>query len=336
MEQSCEIEFSQGYLCMRNRVLSGLPLVCGGLAVATLIAQSSTSVRADTLHVTDDAYIDADKSGKNTGDGRIVKLKDDGGDDDRIGFVRFKLSTLPNDVAPEEIVKATLRLWIEKVSDDGILTLQRPGGAWDEEDLTADNAPAIGTASTNRIDITEDDEESFVLFDVTDIVKAWVSRRAPNDGIVLVPGGGLKAEAGAKETKDEHAMEIEVALGETGPQGERGPRGFPGANNDALHGITIRSTDSVNSANDSRVHTQLCGNNEIRVGCSAAVIANGQTPTGRVLQRVVNIYAVVPTVQNPANGCRAFARETETDADAASWRLRVFAYCQAPHNHAVP
>ncbi len=185
---------------------------CAGLAAGVLIAQSSMDALADTLHATDDAYIQTDDSDKNKGSDEKIKLKDDGGDDDRIGFVRLNLSTLPNDVAEEDIIKATLRVWIKKVSDEGTITLQRPGGPWDEEDITADNAPSIGPPTIFTVDVTEDDEQSFVLINVTPIVRGWVSRRIRNDGIVLMPGGGLKAEVAAKETEHERSMDIEVEL----------------------------------------------------------------------------------------------------------------------------
>ena len=41
-------------------------------------------------------------------------------------------------------------------------------------------------------------------------------------------GGGAKVKIGAKETEDEHEMQIEVALGETGPQGVQGKIGDQG------------------------------------------------------------------------------------------------------------
>jgi hypothetical protein len=187
-------------------------MVCAGLAVGGLITQASTGALAHTLRVTDDAYIQSDNADRNKGSDKKVKLKDDGSGGDRIGFVKVDLSTLPNYVVPEDIVKATFRVWIENVSDEGTITLQQPGGPWDEEDITADNAPSIGPPTIFTANVTEDDEQSFVLINVTPIVRAWVGRRIRNDGIALVPGGGLKAEVAAKETEHERSMDIEVEL----------------------------------------------------------------------------------------------------------------------------
>ncbi len=93
-------------------------MVCAGLAIGALIAQSSPGAFTATLHATDDAYIKADKSGQNNGSDKKIKL-----DDDRIGFGKFDLSTLPDGVAADDIVKATPRVWIEEVKDDGTISV---------------------------------------------------------------------------------------------------------------------------------------------------------------------------------------------------------------------
>ena len=54
------------------------------MAIGVLIAQSSADALADSLHATDDAYIQTDNSDSNKGSDEKIKLKDDGGDDDRI------------------------------------------------------------------------------------------------------------------------------------------------------------------------------------------------------------------------------------------------------------
>ena len=92
------------------RFLSVIQFACAGLAAGVLIVQSSQDALALTLHATDDAYIQTDNSDKNKGSDEKIKLKDDGGDDDRIGFVKFDLSPLPEGVEEADIIKATARL----------------------------------------------------------------------------------------------------------------------------------------------------------------------------------------------------------------------------------
>ncbi len=94
-------------------------LLSGILVAMTAVAITGAPVLGDTLHATDDSYTDADKPGSNKGDNRKIKLKDG----KRTGFGKFDLSTL-GAVTVDEIIKATLRVWIEKVSDDGSLTLK--------------------------------------------------------------------------------------------------------------------------------------------------------------------------------------------------------------------
>ena len=145
-----------------RQVRSLVPLACVGLAVGALIAQSSPGTLADTLHAPDDAYIKTDKSGKNSGSDKKIKL-----DDDRIGFGKFDLSTLPDGVVADDIVKATSRDWIEEVKDDGTISVESADGDRDEDSLTADNAPSTGaTFSSTSVAISEDDEPSIIIVDV--------------------------------------------------------------------------------------------------------------------------------------------------------------------------
>ena len=81
------------------RFFSVFQFACTALAAGALIAQFSPGAMADTLHATDDAYIQTDNSDSNKGSDQKIKLKDDGGDDDRIGFGKFDLST--SDVHPK-------------------------------------------------------------------------------------------------------------------------------------------------------------------------------------------------------------------------------------------
>ncbi len=62
---------------------------------------------------------------KNKGSSSKVKLKDDPGTgEDRVGFGKFDLSTLPSNVDADDIIKATLRMWIRKVSREGSIDVE--------------------------------------------------------------------------------------------------------------------------------------------------------------------------------------------------------------------
>ncbi len=85
---------------MRTHFIWFIRMACAALAVGALIAQSSQDALADTLHATEDAYIQFAFPDSNKGSSRSIKLKDDnGGNGDRLGFAQFDLSTMGNVVA---------------------------------------------------------------------------------------------------------------------------------------------------------------------------------------------------------------------------------------------
>ena len=189
-------------------------LLNGILFAMTAVAIPGAPSRADTLHVTDDAYIQADDPDKNEGSSSKIKLKDDPGTiEDRVGFAKFDLSTLPSGVVAADIIKATLRMWIRKVSREGSIVVELVDASppWDEDTLTFNNAPDSGT-QTATVAIVEGDEDSIVTVDITALVKSWLNG-GTNNGIALVPTLDLKAEITSKEGDEARAMEIEVVLG---------------------------------------------------------------------------------------------------------------------------
>jgi len=192
------------------------------------MALAGSSAYADTVHVTDDAYTSANMSTVNNGSDKWVELKDEPGRD-RIGFAKFDIfSTLPNDVVGDDIIKATLRIWIEKVDNPGAISIMQVDDDWDEHSITANFSPGhtlvLAAPFINLVD-----QNHFITADITNLVKDWVDGIAGNYGIALVATGGAKVQIGAKETYLQHEMQIEIALGETGLQGPQGEKGDIGA-----------------------------------------------------------------------------------------------------------
>jgi hypothetical protein len=203
------------------------------VAAAAAIALVPFASFADTVHVADDAYTKADKPDENKGSDKKVEVKDAADDKDRIGFAKFDFSTLPSGVVSDDIVQATLRMWIEKVDRAGDIEVRRVDEFdWDEHSITANSAPSH-TFETS-FGVTTADKDHFVTVDVTDLVKDWVDGLVNpfdnNFGIALA-AVGANVKIGSKETDKKHEMQIEVALGETGavgPQGEQGKLGLQG------------------------------------------------------------------------------------------------------------
>ena len=105
------------------------------LLVATIVGLLITGIsQADTLHVTDDTFIDLSQPTTINGDSLGIQVNDTAGV--KQGFVRFDLSTLPESTDNADIDFATLRFWVKDVIDDGgTIGFHLVLGAW------TDNAP---------------------------------------------------------------------------------------------------------------------------------------------------------------------------------------------------
>ena len=187
------------------------------LFISLVLLMIAGPAYAHTLHATDDAYTKEEKPTENNGSDLKIIVKDTFPNRDRLGFVKFDLSTLPAGIDGTNVEKATLRLSVNLVATGGSLDLSLTG-VWNEDTLTAANAPAIG-AFIGSIPLTTGDKNSFVTLDITDTVKAWLGGDAnngitavANDGITIEPSG-VSAELDSKENeKTSHAPEIEVVL----------------------------------------------------------------------------------------------------------------------------
>ncbi len=124
-----------------------------------------TPVYAITLHTTDDATIDLNKPNKNEGNKKDLEIRNTGHGGERQVFVRFDLSPLPGTGTVE---KAVLRLWTNKVKDDGALDLSVVMETWDEASFTAGTAPLLYPAFFTGLPITGTEEEHFVDNSVMD------------------------------------------------------------------------------------------------------------------------------------------------------------------------
>jgi hypothetical protein len=189
---------------------------------------ASASTIADTLHLTDDTYTRQDEVTNNNGDKKVVKINDKVAGKEHVGYARFDLSPLPVGITGADIEKATMRLWVEKVKQDGAINFEIVASAWDESTLTAGIAAGFpaGIPVVDTLSVTSADEQGFVTVDVTDAVKSWVDLGF-NYGLEAIPDG-VEVEFGSKETDKTHEMQIEVALVSVGPAGPAGADGAVG------------------------------------------------------------------------------------------------------------
>jgi hypothetical protein len=107
-------------------------------------------------------------------------------------YLKFKLSSLPSNTPGSEVEKATLNVFVGKVEAAGKLKLYVVAGEWDETEITADNAPPVGSLVTTIEEVGPDQEGKFLAVDITSLVQQWLgddgqgANGLPNYGIAII------------------------------------------------------------------------------------------------------------------------------------------------------
>src|SRR5438132_8658943 len=181
-------------------IVSLAPVV---LAPQTSLAQQGT--------LTDDATVMIKKN-DNHGTDATLRIEAGAGDASNV-FVKFKLtSSLPAGTTAADISKATLKLFVGKLHTAGSFDVFRVLSPWSEQDKAVN--PSIN-GSPDVIGISVGSENSFVVIDITQLVKDWLNGVLPNNGIALVPSAGssVDSEFDSKEDKDtSHEPRLEMVM----------------------------------------------------------------------------------------------------------------------------
>ena len=140
--------------------------------------------------VTDDTYI-LSGSATNHGTATTLIVKSSTGTGSNAAesaFIRFDLSALPTGFAAASVQKATLKLFVDTVTTAGSIDVCQLAStpAWTESGLNGSNAaniPACTTVASPEIAVAiSTDVDSYVVVDVTPIVKYWLSNSGSNNG----------------------------------------------------------------------------------------------------------------------------------------------------------
>jgi YVTN family beta-propeller protein len=193
---------------------------------ATLVADAHTT--AGALNANNGA--DESLNVSLTPEGRI----------DRNSYLRFKLTTsLPANVTALSVAKATLKLYLNRVTSGGNIDLYRVTGSWSEGAITFSNAPALGSLEAT-FPVTAASSDSYVVIDATQLVKDWLNGSSAggleNNGIALMAhpldirnASMANVAFDSKESRaTSHEPRLEITLVNAGPQGPQGIKGDPG------------------------------------------------------------------------------------------------------------
>lgn len=145
-------------------------------------------------------------------------------------FLRWNLDTLPVEATPAAIQRATLKLWVSKVKRAGDIELRAISGSWDEETISASNAPAEGT-SLGTVNVETSDTKQYLTIDITDLVKTWRGGGS-NEGLQLDTGVASVTFDSKENSATGHLPVLEIAYASSGLQGIQGPPGPKGDKGD--------------------------------------------------------------------------------------------------------
>jgi hypothetical protein len=194
---------------------------------AFLLAFALASVTwAATAPVAADTYISSSNPTLNFGN--LTTLNVGGGNSALIGL---DLSSLPSGLTAANVQRATLTVFVNKVSTAGSLDFSQVVSAWTESGVTFSGAPAFGPAFQHNISVST--SGSYLTVDITALMQQWVTGAAPNFGVMIqasVAQPGTVIALDSKEsTSTSHPAYAEVVLASVGPQGPTGPPGSTGA-----------------------------------------------------------------------------------------------------------
>ena len=215
---------------MRTTVWRALRATGAPLLVAAVVGGLPAPAAAVLARLSDDAH--ASQSARTVNFGSAPTLLVQGpGPAAAQAFVRFDLTTLPAGTRGADVARAVLRLWVAKVTRDGMFDVHSVRGGWSEGTLTAANAPGRGRDELMGIPVSPQDRNHFLLVDVTELVQEWLDRTLENNGLVLMPNAaGVSVEFDSKENAaTSHEPELEITLRATGAAGPPGPPGPAGS-----------------------------------------------------------------------------------------------------------
>jgi hypothetical protein len=149
-------------------------------------------------------------------------------------LLQFDLSMLPAGTASAKVSRAVLRLYVNRVTTPGQVTLAPLNATWGEYSVTYSTEPAIGSAA-GTFSISQAD--SFIAIDVTALVQGWIANPTTNNGIALTATAAMVQFDSKENDQTAHPATIDIELmdagptgatGATGPAGPQGPAGTLG------------------------------------------------------------------------------------------------------------
>ena len=97
-----------------------------------------------------DTFVSDAKSSTNYGGNASLAVQSGGGG---TAFVQFNLSSLPSGVMPNQLNKATLKLFVSGLTAAGTFDVFFVNGAWNENNVTYASAPTLGASVATAVPV---------------------------------------------------------------------------------------------------------------------------------------------------------------------------------------
>jgi len=140
-------------------------------------------------------------------------------------LLQFDLSLLPTGTTAGQVSRAVLRLYCNRVTTPGLVSIALINGAWGEYSVTYATEPAIGSSS-GVFSVSQ--AGAFVALDVTSLVQGWIGNPASNYGVALTAGTAMVQFDSKENDLTSHAATLDVELVDAGPTGPAGAAGTAG------------------------------------------------------------------------------------------------------------
>lgn len=188
------------------------------LAYTTYAASAQAPPSADT-------FVSSSAPAKNFGSQPLLAVQSG-----TSSYIRFNLSGLP---AGATVTTATVRLFVDAVSQAGSFDVYEIDQPWSENSLTFNTAPSLGVSASGGkpVTVSKSSLNQFVLADITPLVQGWLAGTVPNNGVAIAVAGGTGSFGfDSKESEyTSHEPELEVTFsGVAGPAGAQGTAGTQG------------------------------------------------------------------------------------------------------------
>ena len=143
------------------------------------------------------------------------------------GLWEFDLGLLPTGTTASQVARAVLVLYPNRVDATGSLLLSSLNSAWSENTVTAATMPA---ADSSVLEVDVERAGSFVVVDMTDLVRGWIASPAKNFGFALTSKSAVVQFDSKENDLTSHPASLVLTLISSGPAGVNGADGANGKN----------------------------------------------------------------------------------------------------------